>query len=163
MTVWYIMDTFSKSLALCHRWFHSQRSCTLPWRRDERDCVSNHQPRDCLLNSLFRRRSKKTSKLRVTGLCEGNSPVTGVFPAQGPVMRKMFPFDGVIMTAELWCLPDQAVPCTVINPILLTYLLNKLLTKQYIDGLPHWSYCSLALNHRYRATGYMRRIDAHVT
>ena len=31
---------------------------------------------------LFRRRSKKTSKLRVTGLCEGNSPVTGEFFAQ---------------------------------------------------------------------------------
>ena len=31
---------------------------------------------------LFRRSSKKTSKLRVTGLCEGNSPVTGDFPAQ---------------------------------------------------------------------------------
>ena len=29
-----------------------------------------------------RRRSKKTSKLRITGLCEGNSPVTGEFPAQ---------------------------------------------------------------------------------
>ena len=27
-------------------------------------------------------RSKKTSKLRVTGLCEGTSPVTGEFPAQ---------------------------------------------------------------------------------
>ena len=31
---------------------------------------------------LFGRRSKKTSKLCVTGLCEGNSPVTGEFPAQ---------------------------------------------------------------------------------
>ena len=29
-----------------------------------------------------RRRSKKTSKLRVTGLCKGISPVTGEFPAQ---------------------------------------------------------------------------------
>ena len=29
-----------------------------------------------------RRRSKKTSKLRVTGLCVGNSPVTAEFPAQ---------------------------------------------------------------------------------
>ena len=29
-----------------------------------------------------RRISKNTSKLRVTGLCEGNSPVTGEFPAQ---------------------------------------------------------------------------------
>ena len=34
-----------------------------------------------LLNRLFRRRSKKTSKLRVTGLCAGNSPETGEFPA----------------------------------------------------------------------------------
>ena len=42
--------------------------------------VSNHQPHDCLLNRLFRRRSKKTSKLRVTGLCEENSPVTSEFP-----------------------------------------------------------------------------------
>ena len=37
---------------------------------------------DYLLNRLFRRRSKKTSKLRVTGLCEGKSPVTGEFPVQ---------------------------------------------------------------------------------
>ena len=36
----------------------------------------------CLLNRLFRRKSKKTSKLRVTGLCAGNSPGTGEFPAQ---------------------------------------------------------------------------------
>ena len=28
------------------------------------------------------RKHKKTSKLRVTGLCEGISPVTGEFPAQ---------------------------------------------------------------------------------
>ena len=43
------------------------------WRHNERDGVSNHRRNDCLLNHLFRRRSKKTSKLRVTGLCEGNS------------------------------------------------------------------------------------------
>ena len=42
----------------------------------------NHQPRDCLPNRLFRHRWKKTSKLCVTGLCVGNSPVTGEFPAQ---------------------------------------------------------------------------------
>ena len=34
------------------------------------------------LNRLFRRTSKKTSKLRVTGLCVGNSPGAGEFPAQ---------------------------------------------------------------------------------
>ena len=55
---------------------------TLQWRHNGRDSVSNHQPHHCLLNGLFRRRSKKTSKLRVTGLCAGNSPVTGELPAQ---------------------------------------------------------------------------------
>ena len=55
---------------------------TLQWRHNGCDGVSNHQPDDCFLNRLFRRRSKKISKLRVTGLCEGNSPVTGDFPAQ---------------------------------------------------------------------------------
>ena len=55
---------------------------TLEWRHNGRDSVSNHQPRDCLFNRLFMRRSKKTSKLRVTGLCAGNSPETGEFPAQ---------------------------------------------------------------------------------
>ena len=54
----------------------------LQWRGNEREFVSNHQLHECLLNRLFRRRSKKTSKLRVTGLCEGNSPVTSEFPAQ---------------------------------------------------------------------------------
>ena len=55
---------------------------TNTWRHNGCDGVSNHQPRHCLLNRLFRRRSKKTSKLCVTGLCAGNSPLTGEFPAQ---------------------------------------------------------------------------------
>ena len=55
---------------------------SLQWRHNDHDGVSNHQPRDCLFNRLFRRRSKKTPKLRVTALCAGNSPVTGEFPAQ---------------------------------------------------------------------------------
>ena len=62
--------------------YEIERFPPLQWRHNDRDGVSNHQPHDCLLNRLFRRRSKKTSKLRVTGLCVGNSPVTGEFPAQ---------------------------------------------------------------------------------
>ena len=54
----------------------------LQYCHNELDVISNDQPHDCLPNCLFRRRSKKTSKLRVTGLCEGNSPVSGEFPAQ---------------------------------------------------------------------------------
>ena len=71
---------------------------TLWWRHNDHDSVSNHQPHECLLNRLFRRRSKKTSKLRVTGLCVGNSPGPVNSPHKGPVTRKMFPFDDVIMT-----------------------------------------------------------------
>ena len=54
----------------------------LRWRHNDHAGVSNHQPHGCLLNRSFRRKSKKTSKLRVTGLCAGNSPGTGEFPAQ---------------------------------------------------------------------------------
>ena len=56
--------------------------CALQRRHNGRDGVPNHKPHDCLLNRLFRRRSKKTSKPRVAGLCAGNSPVTVEFPAQ---------------------------------------------------------------------------------
>ena len=73
----------------------------LQWRHNGHGGVSNNQPHDCLLNDLFRRRLKKTSKLRVTGLCEGNSPLTGDSPHKGPVTRKMFSFDNVIMRANL--------------------------------------------------------------
>ena len=52
------------------------------WRHNWRDGVSNHQPHHCLLNRLFRHRSKKTSKSRLTGLCARNSPVTDEYPAQ---------------------------------------------------------------------------------
>ena len=55
---------------------------TLRWRHNDHAGVSNLQPPGCLLNRLFRRKSKKTSKLRVTGLCAGNSPGTGEFSAQ---------------------------------------------------------------------------------
>ena len=55
---------------------------TLHWRNNEREGVSNHQSHDCLLNCLFKLISKKISKLRVNGLCAGNSPVTGEFHAQ---------------------------------------------------------------------------------
>ena len=43
---------------------------------------------------------KKTSKLRTTGLCEENSPVTGEFLYKGLVTRKMFPFDDVIIESN---------------------------------------------------------------
>ena len=52
------------------------------WRHNEHDGVSNHRRIDCLFKCMFRRRSMKTSKLRVTGLCGGNPTGTGGFPSQ---------------------------------------------------------------------------------
>ena len=74
-----------------------QGQTSLQWRHYDYNGVSNHQPHGCLLNCLFRRRSEKTSKLRVTGLCAWNSPGPVNSPHKGPVTRKMFPFDDVIM------------------------------------------------------------------
>ena len=76
---------FCLSLNVLLWWWHNKAwvmCISLQWCHNGRDSVSNHQPHDCFLNRLFRRRSKKTSKLRDTGLCAGNSPGTGEFPAQ---------------------------------------------------------------------------------
>ena len=56
-------------------------SQSLQRRQNECDDVSNHRRLDWVLNRLFRHWSKKTPKLRVTGLSEGNSLVTGEFPS----------------------------------------------------------------------------------
>ena len=94
----------------CEYTMHWNRKVITPlqWRHNEHDGIANHQPHNCLLKRLFGCRSKKTSKLCVTGLCAGNSPVTGEFPAQRPVTQKMFPLDNVSMTSGLthWPLGD---------------------------------------------------------
>ena len=76
-----VISTFLKdtSLALGNRAIVIV-SWTLQWRHNGHYRVSNHQPQDCFLNRLFRRKSKETWKFRVAGLCEGNSPGIGEFP-----------------------------------------------------------------------------------
>ena len=81
----------------------------LQWRHNERDGIPNHRRLDYLSNRLFRYLSKKTSKLHVTGLCEGNSPNS---PHKGPVTRNMLPFDDVIMG---WHLLLQLFPLYYAN------------------------------------------------
>ena len=43
----------------------------------ERHSISNHRQIQSVVKSLFKLSSKKTSKVRIIGLCEGNPPVTG--------------------------------------------------------------------------------------
>ena len=85
----YVWINHTNPLIIIQSFNHNQQSQTnetrclaLQWRHNGRDGVSNHQPHHCLLNSLSGRRSKKTSKFRITGLCAGHSPVTGEFPTQ---------------------------------------------------------------------------------
>ena len=87
------------------------RGLSLQWRHNEPDGISNHQHRDCLLNCLFRRRSKKTSNPRVTGFCEGNSPVTGEFPSQRACDAEMLLFDDVIMIQNHYWLEKREIQC----------------------------------------------------
>ena len=69
---------------LCYQWCHRclTEVVTLRWRHNGRDSVPNHQPHDCLLNSLFGCRSKKhqssASLAFVWGIHRGpvNSPPT---------------------------------------------------------------------------------------
>ena len=112
--------------------FRISVSLTLRWRHNDHASVSNHQPHGCLLNRLFRNRSKKTSKLRVTGLCAGNSPGPVNSPHKGPVTRKICPFDDVIMRGEPR-LPSErpemrkAFPCH--DVIMSSFFSAVLLTK----------------------------------
>ena len=55
-----------------------------------------------IYSGVDHKNNKKISKLRVTGLCAGNSPVTGEILAQMASNAEMFPFDDVIMTTSSW-------------------------------------------------------------
>ena len=90
--------------ASVHNTYHTvhPEKYALKWHHNGRDGVSNHQPHDCLLNRLCRRRSKKTSKLRFTRLCAGEFnrwPVNS--PHKWPATGKMFPFDDVTMLTAI--------------------------------------------------------------
>ena len=128
-------------------WFH-QLHMSLRWRHNGRDGISNHQPHHCLLNRLFGRRSKKTSKLRVTGLCAGISPGT---PHKWPVTRKMFPFDDVIMVNPLSVYTTWGEECIFPHPFDNNHQdSNQCITasnsgRNVFFGL-HTPYCYTAMN-----------------
>ena len=152
----------------------------LRWRHNDHDGVSNHHPHGCLLN----RRSKKTSKLRVTGLCVGNSPGPVNSPHKGPVTRKMFPFDDVIMGTErnhsksfpvpyvtsihniLHCVPST--PLLSLAPIhskLLYMLFMPVLTFSSVLKWPPSAPCEIRLNQMTKVLslnyGYNQDLSPH--
>ena len=80
---------------------HTNTHTPLQWRPNERDGVSNHQPHDCLLRRLFKRRSKKTLKPPCHWpLCEFNI---------SPEKRCLWENDiSLTCDAELSCFPWSA-------------------------------------------------------
>ena len=125
-------------LPINSQWFYLKFSLTtLRWRHNELDGVSDHQPHDCLLNRSFRRISKKTWKLRFTGLCEGNSPGPVNSPHKRPVMRKMFPFDDVIMKVYGWVVPGMAgdFPCHLVDMLSSVSISDLGYTDELMDQL----------------------------
>ena len=109
-----------------------------------RDNISNHQPRDCFLNRLFRRRSKKHQSSASLAFVRGihRWPVNS--PHKWPVTRKMFPFDDVIMMTQ-FTYNDIKSPCQY-NPTsqqnsadsMPNFTLSHWNTKQYKKYFPYF-------------------------
>ena len=78
-------------------WINEIPMASSQWRHNGRDGVSNHRRPDCLLDSLFWRRSKKHQSPASLTFVRGihRWPVNS--PHKGPVTRKMYPLDDVIM------------------------------------------------------------------
>ena len=103
---------------------------------------------------LFRRRSKKTSKLHVTGLCQGNSPVTGEYPAQSASNAENVPFDDVISNCcnlnfvipntlqwmVTWAIPIKCVWWIPINLVTDKLAYVRVITRVYCTYKQHQIY-----------------------
>ena len=70
----------------------------LHWRHNGCDGVSNHQPHDCFTQAFIQTQIKKHQSSASLAFVRGIHwwPVNS--PHKGPVRRKTFPFDDVIMT-----------------------------------------------------------------
>ena len=90
-------------------------------------------------------RSKKTPKLRVSGLCAGNSPVTGEFPAQRASTRKMFPIDDVIMWFIIGSLLGAVNYKPLPTPLLTQIFVNPDLCR-HMASLVHNELIAVALS-----------------
>ena len=125
---------------------------TLEWRQNGHDGVSNYQPNDCLLNNLCRHRSKKTFKLRVTGLCEGNSLVTGEFPAQGVSNAENIFIWWRHHDISLWCVSsDHRGIQGIVSNIIILHIRHHL-----------WHWQSLAMNAIILCNVPLAKRDVHV-
>ena len=105
-------------------------STALRWRHNGHGGVWNHQPHVCLLKRLFRYRSKKPSKLHVTGFVWGHRWIPRT---KGQLRGKYFPLMTSSWNATI-ILPDSTSwQYTKRNLLLVLYILNEVTWIQQID------------------------------
>ena len=80
------------------------------------------KPLYCLHNHMFKCKWKKTSKLQITGICEGNSPVTSESPHKEPVTQKMCLFDDVIMLVHSSSIPAASATAMWITALIARFM-----------------------------------------
>ena len=104
-------------------------SPTLQWHHNEHDGISNHL---CpyLVNRLFRRSSKKTSKFSVIGLCEGNPPVTSVFPSQRVSNAE---------NVSIWCCHYEVHNYNMVG-VVVAMVISTMHEKSCIDSHNAWKF-----------------------
>ena len=113
----------------------------LQWRHNGCDGASHHRRLGCLLNRLFRCRSKKISKLRVSGLCH-----------KRPVSRKIFLFYDIIMSTwpsdALWCCRSRSTVVQVMADMMASLITDVSIVYSPVcsgaDQRKHQSSASLA-------------------
>ena len=141
---------------------------SLQWRHYERDGVLNSIVYSTVCSGTYQRKYRyqihltnfvilqsKTSKLCVTGLYEGNPPVTGGFPSRRAVSRKIFSFDDVIIsiltqtelrtillqilyiTLDVTCAPWR-LKAPLIQPFDQRLVHNNI--KENINTPPYWTH-----------------------
>ena len=126
---------------------------SLRWRHNGRDSVWNYQPHDCLLNRWFRRRSKKTSQLRVTGVCVGNSPGVGEFPVQKASNAEIFSiwwrhhillkfFMDIVSLTSSYC--TSSLSCAVIRAI--SWYIGQWISEKNDANIWNRYYISIPIN-----------------
>ena len=113
---------------------------SLQWRHNERDRVSNHQPHECLLHRLFRRRSKETSKLCVTGLCAENFSIWW----RHHVAFMNFSQPGALYMSAIWVTNYSAIICHLlltrsheISLFLIVFLCERYFSPWHVEFVLH--------------------------
>ena len=98
-TFWCV-QVYRNDTSLACRRCNDFGSVTLCWLHNGRNSISNHQPHDCLLNLYSSADQRKHQSSASLAFVRGIHRWWVNSSHKGPAMRKMFPFDDIIMITE---------------------------------------------------------------